>query len=116
MTSQAQAASPLAGVNGLVFLGFPFHPPGRPSEERAQHLFDVQIPMLFLQGSRDEFADLSLVRKITGELGTRATLKVFPDANHSFHVPARTGQKDDRVRKELLDALITWIEEKVQNG
>ena len=112
MTSQAQAASPLTGVCGLVFLGFPFHPPGRPSEERAQHLFDVKIPMLFLQGTRDEFADLPLVRKITGELGKRVALKLFPDADHSFHVPARTGRKDEGVRDELLDALAAWIDER----
>ena len=113
MTSRAQAASPLTGVSGLVFLGFPFHPPGQPSEERAQHLYDVQIPMLFLQGTRDTFADLPLVQKITGKLGSRAVLKLFPDADHSFHVPARSGRKDDEVRDELLDALAAWIEERV---
>jgi predicted alpha/beta-hydrolase family hydrolase len=112
MTSQAQAESPLTGVCGLVFLGFPFHPPGRPSEERAQHLFDVQIPMLFLQGTRDNFADLPLVRKITRELGSLAALKLFPDADHSFHVPARTGRKDDEVLDELLDVLAAWIGER----
>lgn len=112
MTSQAQAASPMPGVCGLVFLGFPFHPPGQPSEERAQHLDDVQVPMLFLQGSRDNFADLPLVRKITGELGPRAVLKVFSDADHSFHVPASSGQTDDRVRGELVDALAAWIKER----
>lgn len=113
MASQAQATLPLKGVRGLVFLGFPFHPPGQPSEERAQHLFHVRIPMLFLQGTRDTFADVTLVRKVTRELGTRATLKQFPDADHSFHVPARTGRKDDEVREEMLDAMAAWIDERL---
>jgi len=110
MTSQAQAASPLPGVCGLGFLGFPLHPPGKPSDERAKHLPDVQIPMLFLQGSRDDFADLQLLQPLCERLGTRATLKLFQDADHSFHVPARTGRKDSDVRVELLAALTGWIE------
>jgi predicted alpha/beta-hydrolase family hydrolase len=109
MTSQAQAASPLPGVRGLVFLGFPLHPPGQPSEERGEHLFDVQIPMLFLQGTRDEFGTMELVEGLCKRLGVRATLKRFQDADHSFHVPARTGRKDAEVRAELLDALAAWI-------
>jgi len=109
MTSQAQAVSPLPGVRGLVFLGFPLHPPGQPSDERAKHLFDVQIPMLFLQGTRDEFANLQLLEPLCERLGARATLKLFQDADHSFHVPARTGRKDSEVRDELLDALADWI-------
>ena len=109
MTSQAQAASPVPGVRGLVFLGFPLHPPGQPSDERAKHLFDVQIPMLFLQGTRDEFANLQLLEPLCERLGARATLKLFQDADHSFHVPARTGRKDSEVRDELLDALADWI-------
>lgn len=109
MTSQAQAASPLPGVRGLVFLGFPLHPPGQPSDERAKHLFDVQIPMLFLQGTRDDFANLPLLEPLCKRLGPRATLKLFQDADHSFHVPARTGRKDSEVRAELLDALAKWI-------
>jgi hypothetical protein len=110
MTSQAQAESPLSGVRGLVFLGFPLHPPGRPSVERAEHLFDVAVPMLFLQGTRDDFANLELLKGVCGQLGARATLKLFQDADHSFHVPARTGRKDSDVRVELLDALANWIE------
>src|SRR5216117_1566799 len=94
MTSQAQAESSLPGVRGLVFLGFPLHPPGKPSDERGRHLFDVQVPMLFLQGTRDEFAELSLLEPLARELGARATLQLFPEADHSFHVPARTGRKD----------------------
>ncbi|MCI0745580.1 MAG: dienelactone hydrolase family protein [Verrucomicrobia subdivision 3 bacterium] len=109
MTSQAQASSPLPGVRGLVFLGFPLHPPGRPSVERAKHLFEVQIPMLFLQGTRDDFANLQLLEPLCKQLGARATLKLFQEADHSFHVPARTGRKDSEVRAELLDTAAQWI-------
>jgi predicted alpha/beta-hydrolase family hydrolase len=109
MTSQAQAASPLPGVRGLVFLGFPLHPAGRPSDERGAHLFAVQIPMLFMQGTRDQLADLQLLQKLVGPLGARATLKLFQDADHSFHVPARTGRKDSEVRAEMSDAMADWI-------
>jgi len=108
MTSKAQAASPMPGVRGLIFLGFPLHPPGQPSDERAKHLLDVQIPLLFLQGTRDEFADLSLLEPLCERLGSRATLKLFQDADHSFHVPARTGRKDADVRAELLDTIAAW--------
>src|SRR5436309_14147586 len=80
MTSQAQAASPLPGVWGLVFLGFPLHPPGQPSDERAKHLFEVQIPMLFLQGTRDDFANLPLLEGLCEQLSARATLRLFHDA------------------------------------
>jgi predicted alpha/beta-hydrolase family hydrolase len=110
MTSQAQAVSPLPGVVGLVFLGFPLHPPGKPSDERARHLLDVNVPMLFLQGTRDEFADLKLLEPLAQKLSPRATLKLFQDADHSFHVPARTGRKDSQVRNELLDATVGWID------
>src|SRR5437899_1409362 len=115
MTSRAQAVAPLPGVRGLVFLGFPLHPPGRPSDERGKHLFDVQIPMLFLQGTRDDLANLPLMETLCQQLGARATLKLFQDADHSFHVPARTGRKDAEVRGELLDALAEWIN-KICNG
>jgi len=110
MTSQAQAESPLPGVRGLAFLGFPLHAVGRPSEERGKHLFEVEIPMLFLQGTRDALADVHLMEKLTKKLGSRATLKLIPDADHSFHVPARSGRKDADVRAEVLDALAAWIE------
>ncbi|MGH8544572.1 MAG: alpha/beta hydrolase family protein [Gammaproteobacteria bacterium] len=109
MTSQALAESPLPEVRGLVFLGFPLHPPGRPSDERGKHLFDVQIPMLFLQGSRDALANLQLLEPFLKQLGPRATLKGFADADHSFHVPARTGRKDSQVRAAMLDAFGDWI-------
>jgi len=108
MTSQAQAASPLPGVQGLVFLGFPLHPAGRPSDERAKHLLDVQVPMLFLQGTRDALADLTLLAPVTQRLGQRASLRLVNDADHSFHVPARSGRKDADVRREMLDALAAW--------
>ena len=110
MTSQAQAASPLPGVRGLVFLGFPLHPAGRPSDQRGEHLFGVQIPMLFMQGTRDQLADLRLLQTLTGKLGARATLKLFQDADHSFHVPARTGRKDTEIMAEMSQALADWIE------
>jgi predicted alpha/beta-hydrolase family hydrolase len=110
MTSQAQAASALPGVRGLVFLGFPLHPPGKPSSERAAHLAGVKVPLLFLQGTRDEFADLKLLKAQVRRLGTRATLRLYADADHSFHVPARTGRKDPEVRAELADAIAQWID------
>jgi uncharacterized protein len=110
MTSQAQAAAPLTGVRGLVFLGFPLHPAGRPSAERGKHLFEVQVPMLFLQGTRDALAALDELKPLCKALGKRATLTLFQDADHSFHVPARTGRKDAQVRSEMLDALAEWID------
>jgi predicted alpha/beta-hydrolase family hydrolase len=109
MTSQAQAATALPGVRGLVFLGFPLHPPGKPSVERAEHLFEVTVPMLFLQGTRDEFAELSLLEPLCQKLSSLATLKRFQDADHSFHVPARSGRKDHEVRAELLDVSVGWM-------
>ena len=110
MTSQAQAESPLPGVRGLAFLGFPLHAPGLPSEERGKHLFEVKIPMLFLQGTRDALADVHLMEKQAQKLGSRATLKLLFDADHSFHVPTRSGRKDAEVRAEVLDAIVSWIE------
>jgi predicted alpha/beta-hydrolase family hydrolase len=110
MTSQAQAAAPLAGVGGLIFLGFPLHPAGRPATERARHLFDVHIPMLFVQGTRDELAHLELLEPLIRELGAHATLKALADADHSFHVPARSGKKDPDIRREALTTVADWIE------
>jgi uncharacterized protein len=109
MTSQAQAESPLPGVRGLVFLGFPLHPAGRPSDERGSHLFQVRIPMLFLQGTRDALADTELLQGLTRRLGRLATLKLFQDADHSFHVPARNGRADAEVRSRMLDDLAVWV-------
>jgi predicted alpha/beta-hydrolase family hydrolase len=113
MTSQAQAETPLPGVRGLIFLGFPLHPPGRPSDARAEHLFKVKTPMLFLQGSRDALADVRLIRRLAERLGPGATLKLFQDADHSFHAPARTGHKDTEIRSEMLNAIASWIEKMV---
>jgi uncharacterized protein len=110
MTSQAQAATPLPGVCGLAFLGFPLHPAGRPSQERGKHLFDVTIPMLFLQGTRDQLALPDQIEPLCQSLGGRATLPSVQDADHSFHVPARTGRKDADVRGEVLDILAAWID------
>jgi predicted alpha/beta-hydrolase family hydrolase len=131
MTSQAQAAAPLPGVRGLAFLAFPLHPAGRPSTDRAKHLFNIKVPMLFLQGTRDALADLTLLRPLCEQLGSRATLELFEDADHSFHVPARSGRamrggpqeplqeapnaprgtkarNDADVRADVLDAFERW--------
>ena len=109
MSSQAQAESAMPGVRGLAFLGFPLHAPGKASDERGRHLFEVRIPMLFLQGSRDEFADMGLLQPLVERLGAHAALKVLAEADHSFRVPARSGRKDAEVREELIDALAAWI-------
>jgi len=110
MTSQAQALARLPGVRGVVFLGFPLHPAGKPSDERASHLANVQVPMLFLQGTRDDLADLALLRPVVERLGLRASLVLFDDADHSFHVPARSGRKDGDVLASLADAIAAWID------
>ncbi len=110
MTSQAQAASALPKVRGLVFLGFPLHPPNQPSDTRGEHLFQVQIPMLFLQGARDAFAELALLNPLIKRLGLGTTLLLLPNADHSFHVPARSGGTDRQIRNEMLNALATWTE------
>ena len=109
MTSQAQAAQPLPGVKGLLFLGFPLHPAGKPSIERAAHLDQVRVPMLFLQGTRDELATLDLLNPVVGGLGPNATLELFDDADHSFHVRARSGHTDAQVREAMLDATVAWM-------
>ena len=110
MTSQAQAVTPLANVRGLIFVGFPLHPAGKPGTERANHLQQVALPMLFLQGTRDELADLTLLRPVVDRLGARATLALFDEADHAFHVPARTGRRDADVRNDMIDATANWIE------
>jgi uncharacterized protein len=109
MTSQAQAAEPLAGVRGLVFVGFPLHPAGKPTTERADHLDSVRVPMLFLQGTRDTLAELDLIRQTTARLGPLATLQIVEGADHSFHVLARSGRNDAQVRDELLDTIAGWM-------
>ncbi len=108
MTSTAQAEAPLPGVRGLVFLGFPLHPPGRPDDQRAEHLAAVRIPMLFLQGDRDEFADLKLLRPVVKRLGKRATLHFVEGGDHSFHVLKRSGRTDGDVMGELVESIVEW--------
>jgi len=110
MTSQAQADAPLPGVAGLVFLGFPLHPAGRPSSERGDHLDRVSCPMLFVQGSRDDLADIALVESLIARLGARATLARFDDADHAFHVRAKSGSNDAQVLEHLLDTVVEWID------
>lgn len=109
MSSQAQASDPLPGVRGLVFVGFPLHAAGKPSTARADHLAGVQVPMLFLQGTRDALADLPLVREVTAALGARATLQVVDGADHAFHVLVRSGRSDADVREQLCDAIAAWM-------
>ncbi|MBI2616264.1 MAG: dienelactone hydrolase family protein [Gemmatimonadetes bacterium] len=111
MTSSAAAKSPLPAVRGLAFLGFPLHPPNRPADTRAAHLSDVQLPMLFLQGTRDDLADLGLIRGVCQRLGARATLHVVDDADHSFHVPKRAARSADDVLQELAHTLAAWAKE-----
>ena len=110
MTSQAQAASPLDGVVGLAFVGFPLHPAGKPGTERADHLRRIDLPMLFLQGTRDELATLELLQPVVDGLAPQATLATFDDADHSFHVRARSGRNDAQVMESMLDAFARWAE------
>jgi hypothetical protein len=109
MASQAQAASPLAGVRGLAFVGFPLHPAGKPGASRAAHLAQVQCPMLFLQGTRDALAELDLLKKVLAPLGTRATLAVEDDADHAFHVRVRSGRTDAQVLASLAETMAHWF-------
>jgi uncharacterized protein len=109
MTSQAQADSPLAGVRGLAFLGFPLHPAGQPSDTRATHLRQVSIPMLFLQGTRDALADLSLLRPVIEQLGPTASLQLMQGADHSYHVLRSAGVTDAEVRTMLALKLCEWM-------
>jgi uncharacterized protein len=108
MTSQAQAELPLPDVRGLVFFGFPLHPANQPSLTRGQHLFQVSIPMLFLQGTRDTLAEITLIKPLAEQLGERATLKLLEYADHSFHVPRRSGRTDAEVNREMLRAFGAW--------
>jgi len=110
MTSQAQAAAPLPGVRGLAFVGFPLHPAGKPSIERAEHLAKIDIPMLFLQGTRDTLAEAALIEAVVQRLGATAKLQLVDGADHSFHVLARSGRNDREVLNEILDAFAKWTE------
>jgi predicted alpha/beta-hydrolase family hydrolase len=110
MTSQAAAEHPLDGVRGLVFFGFPLHPPKRPGTKRAEHLAKVTIPMLFLQGTRDALADLKLLRPVCAKLGSRATLHIIETADHSFHVLKSSGRTDEQVLRELAETTASWAD------
>lgn len=109
MTSQAQSADPLPKVKGLVFFAFPLHPPGKPGTDRADHVSAVKIPMLFLQGTNDEFAKLDLLQPTVKSLGKRAKLVLAQHADHSFHAPAKSGRKDPEVLAEILDVATAWM-------
>jgi len=114
MTSQAQASQPMPGVRGLVFFGFPLHPPGKAGKSRAEHLTSVDVPMLFLQGTRDEFAQLDLLREVVDGLGERATLHLVEQGDHSFKVPKKsTGKTEADVMTELADTVKQWVERMV---
>ena len=108
ITSQAQASAPLEGVRGLAFVGFPLHPASKPSSDRANHLADIQIPMLFLQGTRDALAEVALIEPVVKRLGPSATLHLVDGADHSFHVLARSGRNDREALCEILDAFAGW--------
>ena len=108
MSSTALAEKHVSGIRGVVFLGFPLHPPGTPSTKRAEHLFDVDVPMLFLQGTRDKLAELELLRPICKKLGARATLSIVDGADHSFHVPKKSGLSDDEVLENLATTIADW--------
>jgi predicted alpha/beta-hydrolase family hydrolase len=110
MTSQAAAQRPLNGVRGLVFFGFPLHPPKRPGTKRADHLAKITTPMLFLQGTRDTLADLRLLRPVCAKLGSRATLHIIEKADHSFHVLKTSGRNDAEVLRELAETTVSWAE------
>jgi len=110
MSSQAQAEQPLPGVRGLAFLGFPLHPAGRPSDSRAEHLSRVDLPLLFLQGTRDALAERALLAALLARLGARASVSWLEDADHAFHVPARSGRNDAQVMSTLLESLCEWLE------
>jgi predicted alpha/beta-hydrolase family hydrolase len=109
MTSQAQALDPMPRVAGLVFVGFPLHPAGTPSTGRADHLSEVRVPMLFVQGTRDELADLPSMRAVVAKLGTSATLMEIAEADHAFHVLRRSGRSDKEVLAEVLDGMAAWM-------
>lgn len=110
MTSQAQALAPLPGVGGIVFLGFPMNAPGKPAQGRTEHLHKVRVPMLFVQGTRDKLAEIGAMEELVHELGELASLKTIAEADHSYHVPHRSGRTDDEVMVELLDAVVTWMQ------
>lgn len=109
MTSQAQVASPLPGVQGLVLVGFPLHPANRPSEDRGQHLLEVKLPILFLQGTHDALAEMTLMKRVCRRLGPGATLIPMPHADHAFRVPVRSGRTDEEIQQALAAAVKNWL-------
>jgi predicted alpha/beta-hydrolase family hydrolase len=116
MTSQAQAKEPLPGVRGLCFFGFPLHPAGKPATERGAHLAEINVPMLFLQGTKDALAEAGLIEPLVASLGKRATLHLVAHADHSFHVPVRSGRKDAQVMDEILDLMAAWVKQTLHGG
>jgi predicted alpha/beta-hydrolase family hydrolase len=108
MTSQAQALSPLPDVMGLIFFGFPLHPARQPATSRGVHLFDVHVPMLFLQGANDALASAPVIEELIESLKGRATLRMFENADHSFHAPRRSGCSDAEIAAQMLDAVVSW--------
>jgi hypothetical protein len=116
MTSQAQAIAPLANVHGLAFLGFPLHPAGKPSNTRAKHLSDINIPMLFVQGTRDKLAETELLEPVVKHLGAKASLHQVQEADHSFHVLVRSGRNDRDVMSEIVATLSAWIGAIIRDG
>ena len=109
MTSQAQAIDPLPGVRGLAFVGFPLHPAGKPGIERAEHLWRIEVPMLFVSGARDALAEMDLLKPVIAGIGGRATLHVVADADHSLKVPAKSGRTAADAEAEALDAIAEWM-------
>lgn len=110
MTSQAQSKAPLPDVKALAFLGFPLHAAKKPSSERAEHLVGIAIPMLFLQGTRDELADLGHLKPVIASLGAKATLREIEGGDHSFAVLKKSGRTGDQALSEVLDTLAAWID------
>ena len=115
MTSQAAALGLLPGVKGIVFFGFPLHPPNKPGTSRGDHLAKVQIPMLFLQGSKDAFAELQLLQPVVAKLGSRATLHLIDAADHSFHLPKSSGRTDADVLRELAHTAAAWADKIIKD-
>lgn len=111
MTSSAALKNMLTGIKGIIFFGFPLHAPGRPSNERAEHLYDVNVPMLFLQGTKDKLADLDLLRPVIKKIGDEARLHIIEGADHSFHVPKSTGKNDENIVEELAGKSREWIDQ-----
>ncbi len=113
MTSMSASKEALDDVKGIVFFGFPLHPPGKPSNERAEHLYNVKIPMLFLQGTKDKLADLELLKPVIKKLGKKTTLHIIEGADHSFHLPKSSGKNDEEVLKELAEKVADWAERNI---